>query len=298
MKTPDLDDLAAFACVAKHRSFRKAAQERGVSASALSHAMRALEQRLDLRLLNRSTRSVTPTAAGERLLARLAPALDEIHAGLDDINALRDTPSGSLRLNVPRAAALLLLTPLFARFHQACPNVRLEVVTDDGLVDIVRDGFDAGIRYGESLAQDMVALPLRPVPRMSVVASPAYAARHGLPATPAELKHHACIGRRFPSGAVYAWEFARGGEKLSVAVDGPLLLDDDGLMVSAALDGVGLAYVYEGRVAQAIADGRLLSVLEDWHPPLEALFLYYPGGRRQPAPLRAFIDLLREMGRA
>lgn len=290
---PDLGELEAFACVARHRSFRKAAAERRVSASALSHALRGLEARMGVRLLNRTTRSVTPTEAGERLLARLAPALREIGEALDEVNLFRDTPSGTLRLNVPRAAARLLLAPLFARFHQACPQVRLEVVTDDGLVDIVAGGFDAGIRFGDSLAGDMVALPLAPASRLIVVAAPAYAALHGLPVTPDELKDHACIGRRFPGGAVYDWEFVRHGRPLAVQVNGPLLLDDDVLILGAVLDGIGLAYMYEAMVADALADGRLLRVLDGYClPPLD-FFLYYPGRRQMPATLRAFIGLLR-----
>jgi DNA-binding transcriptional LysR family regulator len=296
MNKPDLSELDAFACVARHRSFKKAALECGVSASALSHAMRTLETRLDVRLLNRTTRSVTPTEAGEQLLQRLGPALREISDALDQINDFRDVPRGTLRLNVPRPAARLLLAPLFARFLAAYPQIRLEVVTDDGLVDIVAGGFDAGIRFGESLAQDMVALPLGPPVRLVVVASPMYAARRGLPRQPQELKQHACIGRRFPSGAVYAWEFSQGGASLAVAVDGPLLLDDDDLILRAALDGIGLAYVYEAQAQESIEQGRLLRVLDAWCPPMSGFFLYYPSRRQMPVSLRLFIAMLRESG--
>lgn len=296
MNKPDLSELDAFACVARHRSFKKAALECGVSASALSHAMRTLETRLDVRLLNRTTRSVTPTEAGEQLLQRLGPALREISDALDQINDFRDVPRGTLRLNVPRPAARLLLAPLFARFLAAYPQIRLEVVTDDGLVDIVAGGFDAGIRFGESLAQDMVALPLGPPVRLIVVASPMYAARRGLPQQPQDLKQHACIGRRFPSGAVYAWEFSQGGASLAVAVDGPLLLDDDDLILRAALDGIGLAYVYEAQAQESIEQGRLLRVLDAWCPPMSGFFLYYPSRRQMPVSLRLFIAMLRESG--
>ena len=296
MNKPDLSELDAFACVARHRSFKKAALECGVSASALSHAMRTLETRLDVRLLNRTTRSVTPTEAGEQLLLRLAPALREISDALDQINDFRDAPRGTLRLNVPRPAARLLLAPLFARFLAAYPQIRLEVVTDDGLVDIVAGGFDAGIRFGESLAQDMVALPLGPPVRLIVVASPMYAARRGLPQQPQELKQHACVGRRFPSGAVYAWEFSQGGASLAVAVDGPLLLDDDDLILRAALDGIGLAYVYEAQAQESIEQGRLLRVLDAWCPPMSGFFLYYPSRRQMPVSLRLFIAMLRDSG--
>ena len=296
MNKPDLSELDAFACVARHRSFKKAALECGVSASALSHAMRTLETRLDVRLLNRTTRSVTPTEAGEQLLLRLAPALREISDALDQINDFRDAPRGTLRQNVPRPAVRLLLAPLFARFLAAYPQIRLEVVTDDGLVDIVAGGFDAGIRFGESLAQDMVALPLGPPVRLIVVASPMYAARRGLPQQPQELKQHACVGRRFPSGAVYAWEFSQDGASLAVAVDGPLLLDDDDLILRAALDGIGLAYVYEAQAQESIEQGRLLRVLDAWCPPMSGFFLYYPSRRQMPVSLRLFIAMLRDSG--
>jgi DNA-binding transcriptional LysR family regulator len=293
MDKPDLNELDAFASVARHRSFSKAAPECGVSASALSHAMRTLESRLGVRLLNRTTRSVTPTEAGEQLLARLAPALREIGEALDQVNQFRDTPRGSLRLNVPRMAARWLLAPIFARFLAAYPQIRLEVVTDDSLVDIVAQGFDAGIRFGESLARDMIALPLGPPLRLIVVAAPMYAARRGLPRQPQDLKQHACIGRRFPSGALYAWEFAKDGEALAVAVDGPLLLDDDELMLRAALDGIGLSYLYEEQAREWIAQGRLLRVLDDWCPPMPGFFLYYPSRRQLPTGLRLFIEMLR-----
>ncbi|WP_211471187.1 LysR family transcriptional regulator [Collimonas humicola] len=293
MDKPDLNELDAFASVARHRSFSKAAPECGVSASALSHAMRTLETRLGVRLLNRTTRSVTPTEAGEQLLARLAPALREIGEALDQVNQFRDTPRGSLRLNVPRTAARWLLAPIFARFLAAYPQIRLEVVTDDSLVDIVAQGFDAGIRFGESLARDMIALPMGPPLRLIVVAAPMYAARRGLPRQPQDLKQHACIGRRFPSGVLYAWEFAKDGETLAVTVDGPLLLDDDELMLRAALDGIGLSYLYEEQAREWIAQGRLLRVLDDWCPPMPGFFLYYPSRRQLPTGLRLFIEMLR-----
>lgn len=286
MDKPDLNELDAFASVARHRSFSKAAPECGVSASALSHAMRTLETRLGVRLLNRTTRSVTLTEAGEQLLARLAPALREIGEALDQVNQFRDTPRGSLRLNVPRTAARWLLAPIFARFLAAYPQIRLEVVTDDSLVDIVAQGFDAGIRFGETLARDMIALPMGPPLRLIVVAAPMYAARRGLPRQPQDLKQHACIGRRFPSGALYAWEFAKDGETLAVAVDGPLLL-------RAALDGIGLSYLYEEQAREWIAQGRLLRVLDDWCPPMPGFFLYYPSRRQLPTGLRLFIEMLR-----
>ena len=289
----DLNELAAFAAVARLRSFRQVALERGVSASALSHALRTLEERLGVRLLNRTTRSVTPTEAGRQLLARLAPAMREIDDALLDLSALQDVPAGKLRLNVPRPAARLLLAPMLAGFVARYPRVQVDVVTDDGMIDIVRDGFDAGIRFGEQVAADMIAVPVGGPQPFVVVGSPAYLAAHGAPATPRDLLAHACIGRRFPSGRQYAWEFEQDGEGVSIAVGGPLVFDDDELMLRAARDGAGLAYVYEADARADIAAGRLVSVLERCLPPPSRYFLYYPGRRQMPAVLRAFVDMLR-----
>ncbi|MBB5390321.1 MULTISPECIES: LysR family transcriptional regulator [unclassified Herbaspirillum] len=291
---PDLHELDAFAAVARHRSFRKAAAERGVSASALSHALRGLEQRLGVRLLHRTTRSVTPTEAGQRLLARLDPALREVAEALADATALQAEPAGTVRLNVPRPAARLLLASALAGFAAAYPRVQLEIVTDDGLADIVGDGFDAGIRFGESLAGDMVAVPIGPPQRFVCVAAPDYLAARGVPQAPRELHGHACIGRRFPSGNRYAWEFQSEGQALSIEVAGPLLLDDDALMIQAARDGAGIAYVYEAMVREDLAAGRLQAVLEDWGAPAGRFFLYYPGRRHLPMALRALADFIRK----
>ena len=292
----DLNELTAFAAVARLRSFRKAALERGVSASALSHALRALEERLGVRLLNRTTRSVTPTQAGQLLLARLEPAMREIDDALLDLSAMQDVPAGTLRLNVPRPAARLLLGPMLAGFAARYPRVQVEVVTDDGMIDIVRDGFDAGIRFGEQVAADMIAVPVGAPQPFVVVASPAYLAAHGAPATPRDLLAHACIGRRFPSGRQYAWEFGREEDAVSIAVGGPLLFDDDELMLRAARDGAGLASVYEADARADLAAGRLARVLEDCLPPPSRYFLYYPGRRQMPPVLRAFVDMLRAGG--
>ena len=289
----DLNELTAFAAVARLRSFRQAALERGVSASALSHALRALEERLGVRLLNRTTRSVTPTEAGQMLLARLAPAMREIDDALLDLSALQDVPAGRLRLNVPRPAARLLLAPMLASFVTRYPRVQVEVVTDDGMIDIVRDGFDAGIRFGEQVAADMIAVPVGAPQPFVVVASPAYLQAHGAPGTPRDLLGHACIGRRFPSGRQYAWEFGAVGESVSIAVGGPLVFDDDALMLGAARDGAGLAYVYAADAHADIAAGRLVCVLQHCLPPPSRYFLYYPSRRQMPAVLRAFVDLLR-----
>jgi len=291
--TPDLHELDAFAAVARHRSFRKAADERGVSASALSHALRGLEERLGVRLLHRTTRSVTPTEAGQRLLARLAPALREVADALADVTALQSEPAGTLRLNVPRPAAQLLLGPMLAGFVAAYPRVQIEVVTDDSLADIVGDGFDAGIRFGESLAGDMVAVPIGPPQRFVCTAAPGYLASHGVPQAPHELLRHACIARRFPSGNRYAWEFQADGKPLAIEVTGPLVFDDDALMVQAAKDGAGIAYVYEAMVSDDLAAGRLVSILDDWSAAPSRFFLYYSGRRQLPAALRALVDFIR-----
>lgn len=289
----DLHELDAFAAVARLRSFRKAAVERGVSASALSHSLRALEERLGVRLLNRTTRSVTPTEAGARLLERLAPAIGQIADALAELDQLQDVPAGALRINLPRPAARLVLAPMLGRFAAAFPRVQLEIVTDDGLLDIVGAGFDAGVRFGERLAADMIALPFGPPQRFVVAAAPAYLAAHGAPATPRDLERHSCIGRRFPSGSRYAWEFAHEGRSFSVAVNGALLVDDDALMVRAALDGAGLAYVYHADVAEHLAAGRLQLLLADYAGAPSQYFLYYPSRRQMPPALRAFIDAVR-----
>ncbi|MFC6121033.1 LysR family transcriptional regulator [Citrobacter bitternis] len=291
--TIDLHELDTFEAVARHRSFRKAAAERGVSASALSHAMRGLEERLGVRLLHRTTRSVTPTEAGHRLLARLAPALRDVADALADVTALQAVPAGTLRLNVPRPAAWLVLAPILAGFVAKYPCVKVDVVTDDGLADIVDSGFDAGIRFGESLAGDMVAVPVGPPQRFVCVAAPSYLKLRDAPKTPDELLDHACVCRRFPSGRHYHWEFLVSGKSLTVAVAGPLVFDDDMLMIQAARDGAGIAYVYEAMVREEVAAGRLVSLLDSFSAPPGRFFLYYSGRRNLPTALRAFVDFIR-----
>lgn len=293
MAPASLADLQTFAAIARLRSFRRAAVELGVSPSALSHTLRGLETRLGVRLLNRTTRSVAPTAAGERLLARLSPALLEIQGALDEVNAFRDSPLGTLRINAPRAAAELVLAPLVTRFLSAHPGMKLELVTDDALVDIVAGGFDAGVRFGESLQQDMVAVKLGPSQRFVVVASPAYVAAHGAPQDPRDLQQHRCIGVRFPGGKVYRWEFAKGQEQLEVSVEGPLAVGDMRLMIRAAEDGVGLAYVYAQYAEAGLAAGRLCQVLQDWCPEIPGFFLYYPSRKLMPGGLKAFVAMLK-----
>lgn len=293
MNLASLADLQAFAAVARLRSFRQAAAELDVSPSALSHALRGLETRLGVRLLNRSTRSVAPTEAGERLLSRLSPALQDIHGALDEINAFRDSPLGTLRINAPHAACELVLAPLVARFITTHPGMRVELVADNAFVDIVATGFDAGVRFGESLQQDMVALPLGPAQRFVVVASPAYLAAHGTPLCPRELQQHRCIRIRFTNGSFYRWEFARGNEQLEIEVDGPLAVAEMSLMIDAAERGLGLAYVYAQYAAAPVAAGRLVTVLDDWCPEIPGFYLYYPSRKLMPAGLKAFVDLLR-----
>lgn len=288
-----LADLNTFSAVARWRSFRRAAIELGVSPSATSHTVRGLEDRLGVRLLNRTTRSVSPTAAGERLLARLSPALLDIQEALDDINAFRDSPLGTLRINAPRAATELVLGPLITQFLKSHPGMKVDLVADDALVDIVATGFDAGVRFGESLQQDMVAIALGGQQRFVVVASPAYLADHAAPQHPRDLQRHDCIGIRFPSGVLYRWEFAQGPEKLEVAVDGPLFLMDASLMLRAAEEGLGLAYVYAQYAQAGLAAGRLCQVLEGWCPSIPGFFLYYPSRKLMPAGLKALVALIK-----
>jgi len=294
MQRAAVSDLSAFVAVATHRSFSRAAAELGLSPSALSHTVRSLEERLDLRLLNRTTRSVAPTEAGERLLERLRPALRDIDDALEDANAFRAKPAGRLRLNVPRSAALLLLAPVMTRFIKAYPQMRLEITTEDRLVDIVAGGYDAGVRFGESVERDMVAVRIGPDLRMAVVGSPAYFRRHPKPVKPRDLHGHACIRFRLPSGSIYRWEFEKKGEVLEVEVDGPLTLSDQQVMLQAALDGAGLAIVLESHARAHLKARQLVRVLADWCPPFPGYFLYYPSRRQVPAGLRAFIDMMRQ----
>ncbi|HEY8016092.1 MAG TPA: LysR family transcriptional regulator [Dongiaceae bacterium] len=288
-----LTDLSAFVAVATHRSFSRAAAALGLSPSALSHTVRGLEERLDLRLLNRTTRSVAPTEAGERLLERLRPALRDIDDALEDANVFRDKPAGRLRLNVPRSAAVLLLAPVITRFVQTYPEMQLEIATEGRFVDIVAAGFDAGVRFGESVERDMVAVRISADLRMAVVGSPAYFRDHPKPRKPHDLTDHACIRFRLPGGSLYRWEFEKAGESMEVEVGGPLTLGDQELMLGAAIDGAGLAIVLERHARPHLSAGRLKRVLSDWCPPFPGYFLYYPSRRQVPAGLRAFIDMMR-----
>lgn len=289
----DFDSLAAFVRVAQGRSFRKAATGMGVSPSALSHAIGKLEQRLGVRLLNRTTRSVSPTAAGAQLLERLAPAFAEISDALDTLNDERALPRGHLRLNVPRPAAHLVLAPLLARWRAAYPDVILDVVTNDAVVDIVEQGFDAGMRFGELLQQDMIALPVGPDIRFTVCASSDYLHRFGVPETPHAMASHECLQLRFPSGAIFKWQFQRDGEEVAVATNGSLVLDDLPAILLAAQQGAGLCYTYADYAAPLVANGQLVPVLEGWMPPPERFYLYYSSGRHMGAALRALVDFLK-----
>ncbi|MBU9217437.1 LysR family transcriptional regulator [Burkholderia gladioli] len=293
----DLSDLHAFVAVARANGFRGAAQATGISASGLSEAVRRLETRLGVRLLNRTTRSVAPTEAGARLLSRLAPALDEVQSALDVVNGFRDRPAGTLRLNVPLSAARLVLPAIVPRFLAAYPEIRLEVAADESFVDVLAVGCDAGIRYEERLEQDMIAVPIGPrVQRMALGASPAYLDRRGRPAHPRELLHHECILGRFPGRATVPWDFVRDGEKLRIEPAGQLLVELGAafdLGVDAAVAGTGLVYLFEDWLRPHFDSGALERVLEPWWDSFSGPFLYYPGRRLVPAPLRAFIDFIR-----
>lgn len=290
----DLSDLDAFAAVARHQSFRKAADERGVSASALSHAMRTLEGRLGVRLLNRTTRSVTPTEAGHRLLATLVPAFADVGRALHELTSQQEIPTGTLRLNVSRPAGRLVIAPLLASFSAAYPRINVEMVTDDGLSDIVDKGFDAGVRFGESLAGDMIAVPIGPPQAFVTVASPGYLKKCGIPETPQRLLELACIGRRFPSGKMYKWEYLAEGQPIRLAVSGPITLEDDAMMIQAARDGAGIAYVYEEMAREHIAQGQLVELLAAWKALPSRFFIYYPSRRHVPPALKALIEFIRQ----
>ncbi|MBX9869355.1 MAG: LysR family transcriptional regulator [Burkholderiaceae bacterium] len=288
--SPDLNDLLAFARVAECRSFRQAAQELQVTASALSHTMTRMEKKLGMRLLQRTTRSVSLTPAGERLLQSLRPALQEIQGALESLNDLRDKPVGRLRLNVPRAAAQLVIAPKLASWMEAYPDVQLDIVTDDGLIDIVAQGFDAGVRFGERLQQDMIAVPIGPKLAFSVCAAPSYLALKGVPKTPKNLLQHTCLQYRFPSGTHYAWEFQSNKKRIEVNTKGQFATDDFASIVRAAIDGAGICYTYDAYVSELVAQGQLQRILENWYPAGERMYLYYPSRVNLPLALRAFID--------
>lgn len=289
-------DLSSFALVAQHSGFRQAARASGQSASMLSEAVRRLEQQLGLRLLLRTTRSVTPTEAGALLLGRLRPALGEVASALDVLNDLRDSPRGTLRLNVPVIAARLFLPGLVSRFLAAYPHIVMDIVVDNNFVDVVAGGFDAGIRYGESLAQDVIAVPIGPRSQTYAAgASPAYLAERGAPQHPRDLLEHACIRLKFLSGAMAEWNFERDGQTLNVETAGPLIITPTtyDLGIEAAVAGLGIINLFEDCLQPCFARGTLVPVLQDWWPRFPGPYLYYAGRRHVPAPLRAFIDFVQ-----
>jgi DNA-binding transcriptional LysR family regulator len=286
-------DLNVFLAIARAKSFRRAAVELGVTPSALSHGLRALEERLDLRLVNRTTRSISLTEAGQRLFDRVDPAFRDVDSAIEELNVWRGTPIGTLRINAALASARLELMPLLAGFLAANPSVQVEIIAQTALIDTVAQGYDAGVRFGERIAADMIAVPIGQRRRFAVVGSPGYFERWPRPAHPRDLIGLPCIRYRFERGDDYHWEFERAGEELEIAVDGPFTTNEHELMLSAALDGIGLAFVFEEMIADYIAAGRLERVLGDWCPYWPGLYLYYPSRRQMPTPLRAFIDFAR-----
>ncbi|NQD91451.1 LysR family transcriptional regulator [Pseudomonas sp. CrR25] len=294
MRQDHLDGLLTFIAVAEEKGFSAAAVKLGVSPSAVSQSIRNLEQRLGLVLFNRTTRSVSLTEIGERYLERVQPALEQLTSASRELGREADHPSGLLRINIPRAAHLIVLQPVLRRFMAAYPEIKLEIRVENLLVDIVSQGFDAGIRFGEAVEKDMVAIAVGPPLQVQVIAAPEYLARHGVPARPQELLVHDCIGfRHTTSGQIERWAFAQGEEKYDLQPKGRLILNDSEILVRSALDGLGIAYMINGYIEPFIEQGRLVRLLADWSPPFPALHLYYPDRRRVPAKLRALIDFLR-----
>ncbi|WP_198651410.1 LysR family transcriptional regulator [Dyella sp. C11] len=289
--------MEAFLAVARARGFRGAALQGNVSASALSAALRRLESRLGVRLLNRTTRSVTPTEAGQRLIERLTPLVGEIGGALDSINAYRDSPTGTLRLNVPSIVARYVLPQIAARFLRAHPGIMLDVVTDDAFVDMLAAGCDAGIRYEERVERDMIAMPIGPrMQRFVAAASPAYLAERGRPSKPQDLVSHACIRHRFPSGVIAVWEFERRGKVVRIRPEGPLLSSTTEMQVQAAVSGLGIIHTFEEFLQPSLASGALVPVLDEWCQRFSGPLLYYPSRTHMPAPLRAFVDFIKNEG--
>jgi DNA-binding transcriptional LysR family regulator len=294
MDRGDLANLNAFVAVADQRSFRAAASRLGVTASALSHSMRQLEERLGVRLLHRTTRSVSVTDAGLRLLERLRPAIDQIAGALEDLNQERQRPLGRLRIYGIHLAAAVVIAPIWGRFLSAYPEVRLELAVGEAPIDIVAKGFDAGIGPRDRVAADMIAVRVVGPMKVAVVGAPSYFARRPPPRTPDDLARHGCVQyRRAADGEVFAWAFERNRKSRRISVDGQVMVNDTDLAVRAAVDGLGIAYTIETLAEPFLRSGRLVRVLEDWSPSFEGLFLYYPGHRQVPATLRAFIDMIR-----
>jgi DNA-binding transcriptional LysR family regulator len=293
MAANDLSALSVFVTVAEERSFTRAAKRLGVSPSAVSHSMRELEEQIGVRLLSRTTRSVAPTSPGEYLLARLRPAFADIRQALGQVSGLRNKPAGRVRLLVPRLAASTVLAPKLGQFARDYPDIVLDVTTDDSRMDIVAEGFDAGVHFGEYIEKDMIAVRVSPDLRPAIVGAPGYVKSQGRPKSPRDLLRHRCINFRHGDAGLYRWEFEKGKKTLSVAVNGPLIVDDLDLVIRAALDNVGLAYMSEENAAPHLASGALVRLLEDWCQPFPGFFLYYPSRRQQPAALSALIAVLR-----
>lgn len=293
----DIQDLLAFVAVVNAGGFREGARTSGKSASSLSDAVRRIESRLGVRLLNRTTRSVVPTEAGARLMERIVPALGEVESAMDVVNDFRDRPSGTLKLNVPASAARLVLPAIITPFLQAHPDIRLEVIVEESFVDMLAAGCDAGIRYDDRLEQDMIAVPIGPrVQRFATAASPAYLNARGRPEHPRDLLEHDCLRGKFPSGAIPLWEYGRDGETLRVDPTGPLLVNIAGavdLAVQAAIDGLGIVFLFEDWLRPHLDSGALEPVLEPWWQSFSGPFLYYSGRRYLPSPLRAFVDFIK-----
>lgn len=298
MKGYSLSDFDAVLAIGRRGSFRAAALDLGLSTSALSNTIARLEGQLGVRLFNRTTRSVALTEAGRRFIAQVSPALSDIHQALDTVRAQQDTPAGTLRINTFANAGREILAPLVLECLRRFPQIRIDVVTEGSLVDIVAGGFDFGIRSRNLVPSDMIAIPLGPARNHAVVASPAYLAEHGWPAVPADLARHVCIRTRLPNGALLRWQFEAEGRPLQVDVDGPLTLDEASLARIAVLASVGIGYFMESDVRDDIAAGRLVRLLTDWTPPLAPLCLYYPSRRNPPAAFKVFVDLARELARA
>src|SRR3989454_4024820 len=297
MLRQDINDLLAFLAVARERSFTKAAAKLGVSQSALSHTIRGLETRLGLRLLTRTTRSVAPTEAGERLLRTVAPRFEEIEAELDAVSELREKPAGTIRITATDYAADTILWPKLTKFLRQYPDIKVEVIIDYGLTDIVAQRFDAGVRAGEQVAKDMIAVRIGPDMRMAVVGAPSYFRKRSEPKRPQDLIGHSCINLRLPThGGLYAWEFEKGARELKVRVEGQLVFNGTAQMLNAALAGFGLAYVPDDLARPHLAKRRLERVLEDWCPPFSGYHLYYPSRRQSSAAFALLIDALRHRG--
>ncbi len=297
MQVNDFGALSAFLIVAEERSFTRAARRLGVTPSAVSHSMRELEEAIGVRLLSRTTRSVAPTDAGEHLRARLRPAFTEIDEALEQVAGLRDHPSGRVRLLVPRLAVETVLAPKIGEFARKFPEVVLDVTTDDSRMDIVGRGFDAGIQFGEYIAKDMIAVRVSPDVKPVIVGSPGYLQSRPRPKSPRDLVRHRCINFRHGDAGLYRWEFEKGRKSLSVSVSGPLITDGLNLVIRAALDDAGLAYMGEDKAAPYLASGTLIPVLEEWCQPFPGFFLFYPSRRQQPAALSALIGVLRTPSR-